>query len=82
MVRSNKSEPVLIDLSLHGGGSHGAFTWGVPDRLLKENRLGIAAISGTSAGAMNAAVLAEGSVDGGAYGGRANAALHFYEGDR
>ena len=51
---------VLIDLALQGGGSHGAFTWGVLDRLLEEPWLEIAAISGTSAGAMNAAVLADG----------------------
>jgi Predicted esterase of the alpha-beta hydrolase superfamily len=53
-------EPVLIDLALQGGGSHGAFTWGVLDRLLEESWLQIEAISGTSAGAMNAAVLADG----------------------
>ena len=47
-------KPVLIDLALQGGGSHGAFTWGVLDRLLEEERLRIVAISGTSAGAMNA----------------------------
>src|SRR5690348_14990377 len=52
--------PVLIDLALQGGGSHGAFTWGVLDRLLEEPWLQIAGISGTSAGAMNAAVLADG----------------------
>ena len=52
-------EPVLIDLALQGGGSHWAFTWGVLDRLLEERHLHIAAISGTSAGAMNAAVLAD-----------------------
>ncbi|MDR2011714.1 MAG: patatin-like phospholipase family protein, partial [Rhodanobacter sp.] len=46
--------PVLIDLALQGGGSHGAFTWGVLDRLLEEPWLRIEAISGTSAGAMNA----------------------------
>ena len=57
-------EPVLIDLALQGGGSHGAFTWGVLDRLLEEPRLHIAAISGTSAGAMNAAVLADGWIAG------------------
>ena len=50
----------LVDLALQGGGSHGAFTWGVLDRLLEEPRLRIDAISGTSAGAMNAAVLADG----------------------
>jgi NTE family protein len=62
--------PVLIDLALQGGGSHGAFTWGVLDRLLEEPWLRIAGISGTSAGAMNAAVLADGWVDGGAEGAR------------
>jgi len=47
-------------LALQGGGSHGAFTWGVLDRLLEEEWLDIEAVSGTSAGAMNAAVLASG----------------------
>ncbi|MBV8651591.1 MAG: patatin-like phospholipase family protein [Alphaproteobacteria bacterium] len=57
--------PVLIDLALQGGGAHGAFTWGVLDRLLEENWLRIDGISGTSAGAMNAAALAYGySIDG------------------
>src|ERR1700722_15876107 len=63
-------DPVLIDLALQGGGSHGAFTWGVLDRLLEEPQLRIVAISGTSAGAMNAAVLADGWTDGGAEGAR------------
>src|ERR1700758_2374357 len=63
-------EPILIDLALQGGGSHGAFTWGVLDRLLEEDWLHIAAISGTSAGAMNAAVLADGWTEGGAAGAR------------
>jgi NTE family protein len=62
---------VLIDLALQGGGSHGAFTWGVLDRLLEEPWLEIAAISGTSAGAMNAAILADGWTAGGAAGARA-----------
>jgi len=62
---------VLIDLALQGGGSHGAFTWGVLDRLLEEPWLHIEAISGTSAGAMNAAVLADGWTCGGAEGARA-----------
>jgi NTE family protein len=48
----------LIGLALQGGGAHGAFTWGVLDRLLEEPWLTIEAISGTSAGAMNAAVMA------------------------
>ncbi|MBV9481190.1 patatin-like phospholipase family protein [Bradyrhizobium sp.] len=56
---------VLIDLALQGGGSHGAFTWGVLDRLLEEPWLSVEAISGTSAGAMNAAVLAYGWGQGG-----------------
>jgi len=64
-------EPLLIDLALQGGGSHGAFTWGVLDRLLEEPWLRIEAISGTSAGAMNAAVLADGWTKGGASGARA-----------
>jgi NTE family protein len=71
MALSNKSDPILIDLALQGGGSHGAFTWGVLDRLLEENRLRIAGISGTSAGAMNAAVLADGWTEAGADGARA-----------
>ena len=62
---------VLIDLALQGGGSHGAFTWGVLDRLLEEPWLRIAGISGTSAGAMNAAVLADGWAQGEADGARA-----------
>jgi NTE family protein len=66
-----KRDPVLIDLALQGGGSHGAFTWGVLDRLLEEPWLQIDGISGTSAGAMNAAVLADGHAEGGANGARA-----------
>lgn len=62
--------PLLIDLALQGGGSHGAFTWGVLDRLLEEKWLEIVAISGTSAGAINAAVLADGWTAGGAGGAR------------
>ncbi len=64
-------DPVVIDFALQGGGSHGAFTWGVLDRLLEEPWLRIAAISGTSAGAMNAAVLADGWLEGGSEGARA-----------
>ena len=54
-----------ILLALQGGGSHGAFTWGVLDRLLEEPDLDIAGITGTSAGAMNAVVLAHGLIRGG-----------------
>ncbi|MEO7938681.1 MAG: patatin-like phospholipase family protein [Burkholderiaceae bacterium] len=59
-----------IDLALQGGGSHGAFTWGVLDRLLEEEQLEISAISGTSAGAMNAVALAAGLMDDGRTGAR------------
>jgi len=55
----------LIDLALQGGGAHGAFTWGVLDRLLEDERLEISAVSGTSAGAMNGVVLASGLMAGG-----------------
>lgn len=61
---ADDEKPILIDLALQGGGSHGAFTWGVLERLLEEPRFRIAGISGTSAGAMNAAVLADGWVEG------------------
>ena len=61
---------IPIDLALQGGGSHGAFTWGVLDRLLQEDWLKIEGISGTSAGAMNAAALISGYVSGGPEGAR------------
>jgi NTE family protein len=57
-------EPVLVDLALQGGGAHGAFTWGVLDRLLEVPWLRLDGISGTSAGAMNAVVMAHGLLDG------------------
>jgi NTE family protein len=57
-------------LALQGGGAHGAFTWGVLDRLLEEPGLAIEAISGTSAGALNAAVLAAGILEDGPDGAR------------
>lgn len=63
--------PVLVDFALQGGGAHGAFTWGALDRLLEEPWLRIDGISGTSAGAMNAAVLVDGHAKGGADGARA-----------
>jgi NTE family protein len=61
---------ILVDFALQGGGAHGAFTWGVLDRLLEEPWLRIDGISGTSAGAMNAAVLIGGHAAGGAAGAR------------
>ena len=57
--------PLRLNLALQGGGAHGAFTWGVLDRLLEEEDVQIAGISGTSAGAMNAAVLVDGYHEGG-----------------
>ncbi|MGI9525038.1 MAG: patatin-like phospholipase family protein [Hyphomicrobiaceae bacterium] len=53
-----------IDIALQGGGAHGAFTWGVLDRLLEDNEIEIVGISGTSAGAMNAIALAQGLAQG------------------
>ncbi len=61
-----------VSLALQGGGAHGAFTWGVLDALLEDGRLAIEAISGASAGAMNAVVLADGWIEGGPEGARAN----------
>jgi NTE family protein len=60
-----------VSLALQGGGAHGAFTWGVLDRLLADDRLEIVAVSGASAGAMNAAMLAQGLGRGGAVGAQA-----------
>ena len=68
--KPGNEKPILIDLALQGGGSHGAFTWGVIDRLLEDKRFLVEAISGTSAGAMNAAVLADGWNKGGAEGAK------------
>lgn len=61
-----------INLALQGGGAHGAFTWGVLDRILQDERIEIAAISGTSAGAMNGAALKSGWISGGREGAREN----------
>lgn len=65
-----KNKPVYVDLALQGGGAHGAYTWGVLDRLLEEPNLFIEGISGTSAGSINAAVLASGYAQAGASGAR------------
>ncbi|HEX4614838.1 MAG TPA: patatin-like phospholipase family protein [Stellaceae bacterium] len=59
--RPNRS----LSLALQGGGSFGAYTWGVLDRLLQEQSLGLDMISGTSAGAINAVILADGLAEGG-----------------
>jgi NTE family protein len=60
-----------VSLALQGGGTHGAFTWGVLERLLEDERLEYDAVSGTSAGAVNAAVFVQGLCEGGRDGARA-----------
>src|SRR3954468_4111724 len=57
-----------VNLALQGGGAHGAFTWGVLDRLMRDGRIFIDGISGTSAGAMNAVVFTDGFIKGGRQG--------------
>lgn len=69
-----------ISLGLQGGGTYGAYTWGVLDRLLQEERLEIAALSGTSAGAINAAVVADGMARGGGREGARRALARFWHG--
>jgi len=76
MPTSVKKKP--ITLALQGGGSHGAFTWGVLDKLLEDGRLLIEGISGTSAGALNAIVLAQGYEIGGTEGAR-DKLQHFWK---
>ena len=72
MTGNGKAEETKpINIALQGGGSHGAFSWGVLDRLLEDGRLDFKAVSGTSAGAMNAVALADGWVRGGRDGARA-----------
>jgi NTE family protein len=62
--KTTQSRSRRINLALQGGGAHGAFTWGVLDRLLEEDWLEIEGISGASAGAMNAAILSSGLAGG------------------
>ncbi len=62
------AKPRGLNLALQGGGAHGAFTWGALDRLLEERSIAVDAISGTSAGAVNAVLLAAGLVENGAHG--------------
>ena len=64
------NEPKRINLALQGGGSHGAYTWGALDAILEDARLEIVGVSGASAGAMNAVVMASGLVSGGTEGAR------------
>ncbi|MEX2650151.1 MAG: patatin-like phospholipase family protein [Alphaproteobacteria bacterium] len=73
-ARPAKSDSTVkhVSLALQGGGAHGAFTWGVLDRLLEDERLAFDGISGTSAGAMNGAVMVQGFTEGGREGARAS----------
>jgi NTE family protein len=71
-------EQKVVNLALQGGGSHGAFTWGVLDRLLEDGRLAFDGITATSAGAVNAVVLADGLALGGPEGAR-NALKNFWQ---
>ncbi|MCV2368835.1 patatin-like phospholipase family protein [Roseateles oligotrophus] len=66
----SSNKPKTINLALQGGGSHGAFTWGVLDALLEDGRLQLEAVSATSAGSLNAVVLADGLRKGGIDGAR------------
>lgn len=68
--RASAGPPRRLNLALQGGGAHGAFTWGVLDRLLDDESLQFEGLSGSSAGAMNAVVLADGWLKGGRGGAR------------
>lgn len=72
------SKAGTLALALQGGGAHGAFTWGVLDGLLEHSEHRIAAVSGSSAGALNAVLLAQGLLSGGRAGARASLAA-FWE---
>jgi NTE family protein len=68
--QAGPGSPKMVNVALQGGGTHGAFTWGVLDRLLEDGRIAIEAISGTSAGAMNAVAVADGVMQDGPDGAR------------
>lgn len=69
---NSRKDPLPINLALQGGGSHGAFTWGVLERVLDDPTLKIDSITGTSAGAMNAVALVHGYTEGGPAGAKAS----------
>src|SRR5215475_15002489 len=71
---AGKGSAKPVNLALQGGGAHGAFTWGVLDQLLDDGRLEIEGVSGASAGAANAVMLADGLIRGGADEARARLA--------
>jgi len=68
MSKAPKPHRKHINLALQGGGAHGAFTWGVLDRFIRDKRIFIDGLSGTSAGALNATVFADGFIKGGRQG--------------
>src|SRR3990167_11203450 len=70
LKRLVQSSPSPLNLALPGGGAHGAFTWGVLDALLEDPRIEYEGLSGSSAGAMNAVVFADGWMKGGRDGAR------------
>ncbi len=67
---SNKPDARMINLAIQGGGSHGAFAWGVIDKLLEDGRIDVEGLCATSAGSMNAVVFAYGNMVGGHDGAR------------
>jgi NTE family protein len=69
-LSASASPPRRLNLALQGGGAHGAFTWGVLDRLLDDESVQFEGLSGSSSGAMNAVVLADGWLKGGRAGAR------------
>ena len=75
--RWKRRSVVCLNLALQGGGAHGAFTWGVLDALLGRPGLAFEGVSGSSAGAMNAVVMADGWMKGGPEGAR-QALAHFW----
>jgi NTE family protein len=70
MKTPNKTERKKVCVALQGGGAHGAFAWGVLDKLLEDGRFDIQAVSGTSAGGMNAACVTQGLIEGKEYAAR------------
>ena len=78
MFNWHRKSTKVLNLALQGGGSHGAFVWGVLDRLLEDERLGIEGISATSSGAVNGALLASGLAEGGRAGARRRLAMFWW----
>lgn len=66
-----------INIAIQGGGAHGAFAWGVIDKILEDGRIGVEGLSATSAGSMNAVVYAYGNMTG--PGGGPGSAAYFLE---